>query len=201
MSLELYSMKAMGEELKLAFAEPGKAEKYLPWYGSAGLGAIGHEVGKRALPGKLKTLGAIGGAVLGAGLGVHGGEALGRKIDQRKSRRPPEDDPPMSIQPVPGPQPPAKLAAAEKKKPSAGRVLGSSLLGMGAGMGAGYGASKGLHALSRATGGKGLIPSTAARAMPFVGGAIGMTAPLLHYATLQNMREEHAKKQEQDHGG
>lgn len=109
-----------------------------------------------------------------------------------------DDDPDMSIQPVPGPAPQMRKDAAfeDPKKPSTAKVLGSSLLGMGAGMGLGYGALKGIDALSRASGGKGVPPGLAHAAMPFVGGAVGLAAPLLHYATLERMREEHARKQQ-----
>jgi hypothetical protein len=78
--------EAMGQPMQpqQPAQQPGKMEKYLPWYGAAGAGAAGHEIGKRLVPGKYRALGAIGGTLLGTALGVHGGEALGKRLDRPK---------------------------------------------------------------------------------------------------------------------
>lgn len=179
MNIDPRSMQKMAEELKLALAgsaaSPGKVEQKMPWYTTAAGGLLGSAAGGalagKYLPKKYKLLGQLGGALAGTAVGLEGGEALGRMVDQ-------------------------KLAAAETKPESPVRVLGKSLLGMGAGMGAGVLIPKGIDAAVTAVRGRPIMPQSAATIAPLVGGALGLAAPLLQYATLQKMREQHVKKQE-----
>jgi len=183
MSLNPQSMRSMAEELKLAEVRPqappsapapaapgvaGKVESKLPWYttaaGSLTGAAAGGAVANKLLPKKLQLAGKVGGALLGTAVGLEGGEALGRRIDRRKT------------------------AAAHEEKGSPAKLLGKSLLGLGAGIGAGY---LGARAL-----GGGMHPSTAAKMAPFVGGALGLATPLMYHGIVERMREEHLKKQE-----
>ena len=67
-------------------AEAGWWEGHLPWYTSAAGGAAGSMIGSKVVPTKYKTLGNIGGALLGTGIGLHPGEALGRAVDKARSK-------------------------------------------------------------------------------------------------------------------
>lgn len=79
---------SMSSELE-KIAESGTAEKYLPWYGAAGLGAAGSELVGRTAPRNYKLPARVVGAMLGTAAGVHGGEALGRKLDKTASEEEP----------------------------------------------------------------------------------------------------------------
>jgi hypothetical protein len=68
-------------------AEVGPMENKLPWYTTAGMGTAGAMAGSHLVPAKYKTLGAIGGTLLGTGVGLEGGTAIGRELDQRKLRK------------------------------------------------------------------------------------------------------------------
>ena len=188
MTLELYKLKSMHEEL-YKLAEKGAFESKLPWYSTAAGGLLGTAAGGSLVPQKYKLLGQLGGALAGTGAGLEGGERIGRWLDRQKARRTPPED---------------QQKTAEEKKPEKksgpGRVLGASLLGMGAGMGAGYLIPKGIDAALVAAGKQPIMPSTASGLGTFAGGALGLAAPLLHYATLQRMREEHLKNQEAKRG-
>lgn len=59
-------------------------EEKMPWYTTAGLGTAGAMVGKKLLK-KAPGVGAVIGALAGTGMGLEGGTALGKKLDQRKS--------------------------------------------------------------------------------------------------------------------
>lgn len=61
----------------------GKAETYVPWYGTALGGVGGAMLGKKLLLKKLQAVGALGGTLLGTAVGLHGGEAAGRAIDRK----------------------------------------------------------------------------------------------------------------------
>ena len=156
--------------------QPGKMEKYLPWYGAAGLGMVGHEAGK-LLPKKYQMAGRIGGTLLGTGLGVHGGEAIGKRLDQRKT-----------------------AAAEEKMPPHPGATLGKSLLGFGVGTAAGYAGMKGLDALMRARGGSGLPRNAVMSALPLVTGLGGLAYTQMQNKTVGKMRQDHLQRQEKKRG-
>lgn len=163
------------KEAREAPQQPGKMQKYLPWYGAAGIGMAGHETGK-LLPKKYQMLGRIGGTLAGTALGVHGGETVGRKLDQRKT------------------------AAIEEKKPKhPASTLGKSMLGFGLGTAGGYVGMKGLDALMRARGGTGLSQH-AALAVPVLTGLGGLAYANMQKKTLGKMREDHLKRQEMKRG-
>lgn len=164
---------SMANELKKqASNEPGKLERYMPWYGGAGLGAVGHHFGGKLVPPKYRLLGQIGGTLLGTAAGVHGGEALGKKLDQ------------------------PKLAAVEETPPHPGVTLGKSILGFGLGTAGGYLGMKGLDALMRARGGPGLPQHAALKAIPILTGLGGLAYTRMQNKTLEKMREDHLKRQE-----
>jgi hypothetical protein len=76
-----------GYEKYLPKMAAGQMENKLPWYTTAGLGAAGGLAGNALLPGKLKALGTVGGTLLGTGLGLEGGTALGKRLDERAALR------------------------------------------------------------------------------------------------------------------
>jgi hypothetical protein len=98
--------------------EPGKMEKYLPWYGAAGAGLAASELGGRLMPKRYAALGRVGGALAGTAAGVHGGEAAGRLMDKRAAEEVPK----------------------KSKFKEVAKTVGSGLAGMAAGTAAGYGA-------------------------------------------------------------
>ena len=116
-------------------------EKYLPWYGAAGLGMVGHEAGK-LLPKKLQMLGRIGGTLAGTALGVHGGEAVGKKLDQRQLRK----------QADYGDENGGNTPAPKNRVKEVAKTVGKGLAGMSAGTLAGYGAGKAVEHGARAVG-------------------------------------------------
>ncbi len=164
-------MQKVAEQLRDA-VETGTFEKYFPAYTSAVGGYLGSRV-KNVLPKNMQTAGATLGTIVGTGMGLHGGEAVGKKLDHKKT----------------------KTAAEEEG--AAASVLGKSLLGFGAGTALGYAGLKGFDALA----GKPVVSSPAARAaLPVIGGALGMAYPHLHSMTVEKMRRAHLKKQEERRG-
>jgi len=130
--------------------QPGKMEKYLPWYGSAGLGAAGAYAGGKFMPAKYKLLGNVGGALLGAAAGVHGGEAIGRRLD--------------------------KTAEAKKKERSMLRAIkpwAQGIAGFGLGSAAGYGGIKATDYFLRRAGQPGVTPGAMGYIVPAATGALG----------------------------
>jgi hypothetical protein len=83
------ALDKMEKGLEEKKAEAGPWESKLPWYttaaGATGLGLMGQNV----LPKKYKALGAVGGALLGTGLGLESGTRLGKGLDKprRKLRK------------------------------------------------------------------------------------------------------------------
>lgn len=65
----------------------GNMENRLPWYGTVGLGAAGGLAGQHVAPAKYKTLGLLAGTLLGTGVGLEGGLAAGKALDQRAARK------------------------------------------------------------------------------------------------------------------
>jgi hypothetical protein len=162
-------MKFSEALVKVAVAQqavPGKVEKYLPWYGAAGLGMAGHELGKLA-PKKYQMLGRIGGTLLGTGLGVHGGEAAGRLLDKPKT-----------------------AAEVQKKSPVSeiAKTLGLATLGGATGMAAGYGAGHLVDYAMKKTTGQG-VPTGKLRAVaPLLGLGTGTAYALLEHAKQKKIR-------------
>lgn len=157
--------------------QPGKMEKYLPWYGTAGGGTLGHHFGKKLVPKKYKFLGALTGTLAGTALGLHGGKAIGKRLDR------------------------SKTAAKEEKPPHPGVTLAKSLAGFGTGTALGYLGMKGVDRLLRAGGGQGLPQHTALKALPIVTGLGGLAYTQMQNKTLKKMRENHLKRQEMKRGG
>lgn len=170
------SMRAMAGSLKEAMeARPnGKWESKLPWYTTAMGGLGGALAAQKLLPEKYQALGQLGGALLGTGIGLHGGEASGRKIDERKARA---------------------AAKTAEEGPSVVGTLGKSLLGLGVGAGAGYGAMElADHVMRRGGTGPGIPATGAARWIPAASAALGAASPILYQQTLQKLREAHLAK-------
>jgi hypothetical protein len=144
----------MAEMLKVA--KRGPAETYMPWYGAAGLGGTGAVLAQEAAPKRLKIPAAIAGSLVGTGVGVHGGERLGRALDKLRKAK--------------------EKKAAAKKEPTPGALVGAGLAGLGLGTAGGYGAGKLLERAAR----KSNVPM--ARLIPAVvstaGGVLGVSYPL-----------------------
>lgn len=66
--------------------EAGAAETYLPWYGAAIGGTGGGLLGEKLAPAKYRTLGTLGGALVGTGLGLHPAVVAGRAIDRARAK-------------------------------------------------------------------------------------------------------------------
>jgi hypothetical protein len=185
--------------------QPGKMEKYMPWYGAAGLGAVGHHLGKM-VPKKYQFAGSVAGTLAGTALGVHGGEALGRKLDQRKTAeaRPGFEKYKRMVGALEESKkrgdfihhPHEKTAAKEEKPPHPGATLGKSLLGFGLGTAGGYLGVKGVNALMKSRGGPGLPSSAALTALPVVTGLGGLAYSRMQGKTLKKMRGDHLSRQE-----
>lgn len=171
--------------------EKGFTEKYLPWYGAATLGTLGHHAGEAA-PKKYKLPAKLVGTVVGTGMGVHGGERLGKYFDVKRKKKTaalrekivkkmtgkafgwkPSAQP---VQPMQQQQPqpiPAVKIAAEKKPSVPGTIL-AGLAGLGIGTAGGFGLGHAIEAVSR----KQKIPM--AKVLPYVGGAAGAGLGLLY---------------------
>lgn len=125
--------------VKSAEGQPGQAERYMPWYGAAGLGAIGHTLGPRALPKKFKLLGEVAGTLGGTYAGVHGGEVVGRAMDKRAEELGPEKpDYNKTLRRI-----------ALRQAGTTMKEIGAVTLPVAAGMGAGYGIQKYLEHTGR----------------------------------------------------
>lgn len=158
-------------------AAPGSGEKYMPWYGAAAGGLAGSQLASKFLPKKYRAAGQMAGTLLGTAVGVHGGEAVGRKLDQAKT-------------------------AEEKKRDTPAKVLGRSLGGLALGSAVGtavpYVLDKGLERYR----GRGLMsPTTAMKVGPVVGGILGVATPLFHHEMSRRMIATHKKNMEEDRGG
>jgi hypothetical protein len=55
---------------------------YLPWYGVTAGSILGGAAGSKLVPKKYQLLGTLGGGLLGTAAGLHGGEALGKRLDR-----------------------------------------------------------------------------------------------------------------------
>ncbi len=179
------SMKSMAQNMaqKPVQAAQGSMSKYLPWYSSAAGGMTGAHLAGKVVPKKYKFLGQLAGTLLGTGAGLHTGEAVGKALDKRKAA--------MNV----------KQAEAEEKAPHPGVTLAKSLGGFGLGMAGGYAGMKGLDALMRAGGGKGLPKHVALKALPVVTGLGGLAYQQMQNRTLDKMREDHLNRQEKKRGG
>jgi hypothetical protein len=102
--------------------QPGSMQKYLPWYGAAGLSSLGHHLGRA---GGLK--GQLLGTLAGTALGVHGGEALGKRLDRVKMAAMVDE-----LEKLSGLDVDSKKRQQARLKETA-KTVGESALGFGAG--------------------------------------------------------------------
>jgi len=82
MESEASSEEDAAEEKRAA----GALEAYMPWYGAAAGGTGGALLGEKLVPARLRTVGMLGGTLLGTGLGLHSSEALGKALDKKLSK-------------------------------------------------------------------------------------------------------------------
>jgi hypothetical protein len=167
----------------------GPMEKNLPWYGVTAGSVLGGAAGAHLVPKKYQLLGTLGGGLLGTAVGLHGGEALGRKIDLAREKTAEEvqvEDQAPPTAPVAAPLP-----------PSPAWTLAKHVAGLGLGTAAGYAGMRGADALIRRAGGAGIPRGSALQwAIPLVTGAGGLAYSHLQQRTLDKMREDHLKRQE-----
>lgn len=158
----------------------GTMHQYLPWYGVTAGGILGGAAGAKLMPKKYQLLGTLGGGLLGTAAGLHGGEAIGKKLDERM----------------------AKSAAAEEyKPPHPALTAAKSLGGMGVGMLAGYGGMQAADAILKKTRGQGLPRGSKAMwAVPIMTGAGGLAYSHMQQKTLEKMRKDHLARQEKKRG-
>lgn len=148
--------------------QPGKMQTYMPWYGAAGLGALGAHYGGKVLPKKYKLLGQVGGTLLGTAMGVHGGEAVGKRLDRSKTA--------------------AEQEPVKKPWSHAAKTVGTGLAGLGVGTLAGYGASKGLQAALRSKGVE--VPDSllTTKVLPLAGGGAGTAYALWKAKEMEELK-------------
>ncbi len=84
----------------------------------------------------------------------------------------------------------AEAMESAKKEHPAG-ILAKSMLGLGLGATSGYLAGRGLDALTK---GQAITHGVASKALPLVGGALGMAYPYFHQGTVQKMQEAHQRR-------
>jgi len=189
----------------------------LPWYTTAAGATGGVLAAQKFLPKKYKGIGQIGGALLGTGLGLEGGKAIGKRLEKpatptmpktaegevldnlpETGNQDPEDESPLP------PPPPEDMSKKRKPKPKPEHpalTLGKSLTGLGLGMGAGYAGMRGVdYGLKKVTG-KGIPTSKLTWAIPATTAALGMAYPYMHQATVDKMRKSHLERQEAKRGG
>jgi hypothetical protein len=174
--IEHYFTCCVGEMMKTA-ARTGEAEKYLPWYGSTTLGGLG-AAAAQSLTKKHKLPAAIAGSLAGTVAGVHGGEALGRRLDRLRRLK--------------------EKTGEEKTVP---RIMGEGLLGFGAGALTGYGAGRLLEKGIRGVG-KSPLPILP-RVLGTAGAVGGMSYPLwkaYEQDAIRRALEERRKKLEKERG-
>jgi hypothetical protein len=66
--------------------DPEAVQKTLPWYTTGAGALLGGHAGAGG-SGKMRLARTLGGAMLGTGVGLHGGEAIGKKIDRMRAKR------------------------------------------------------------------------------------------------------------------
>ena len=90
-----------------------------------------------------------------------------------------------------------KMAEEIKKAPpSPARVVGTTLAGLATGTLAGLAGNELVdYALKRMRKGQGIRSGTARTIAPLIGGALGIAAPILHYAMLDQLRKKHEQQQ------
>lgn len=84
----------------------------------------------------------------------------------------------------------------ELKTEHPAKILAKSIAGLGVGAGLGYGAGLGVDALLKARG-HAVHPSTAAKILPVLGGALGIAAPHFFQMTNQKAQAAYAKRQQE----
>lgn len=173
--------------VKSAAGQTGQAEKYMPWYGAAGLGAIGHTLGPKALPKKFKLLGEVAGTLGGTYAGVHGGEVVGRAMDKRA------EEVPVEPQPEKPDYNKVLRRIAMRQAGTTLKEIGATTLPVAAGMGTGYAIQKYLEHTGRSAApvAKKILGYSA---LPAVGLAAGLA-----YRTANNLKEnEFARIREEE---
>lgn len=185
-NIEIAFAEHVSDLLKQAAdAAPSAGEKYLPWYGAAGLGTAGHEIGKRLLPGRAKAFGAVAGTLAGTAAGVHGGEALGKAIDKRAE---------VEHQPLQEPNYNQTLRNIAKRQAGVtAKEIGAVTLPLAAGVGAGLGYEKYMKSRG-ATAGPAARKIMAFSALP----AVGLTAAAAYQAARRLKENEFVRIQQEE---
>lgn len=163
--------------------EPGRNEKYLPWYTAAGAGTLGQALGSRLTPSKFKMLGGAAGAVAGTMLGVHGGETVGRAMDKRAAEEPQAGPPDYNK---------TLRRIAMRQTGATLKELGAVALPMAAGMGAGFGIQKYMERSGRSAApvAKKILALSTLPAVGFTAGAAYRAAGQLKNQEYDRIRQE-----------
>lgn len=185
--IELSFVTHMVDLMKVAMG--GSREKYLPWYGAAGLGTLGQHAGYKFAPPKLKMIGGVAGALAGTGLGVHAGEAVGRAMDKRAAE-------------MPQPQPQAPdynktlRRIAMRQAGTTVKEIGAVTLPLAAGMGAGFGIQKYMERTGRSAApvAKKLLTLSAVPAVGLTVGAAYRAAKHLKEQEFDRIKQEETTK-------
>lgn len=170
--------------MKVGMGEPGRGEKYMPWYGAAGLGALGQTAGTRLAPGKFKALGGLAGALAGTGIGVHAGEAVGKAMDKRAAEEPPAVEKPDYNKTL--------RRIAMRQAGTTAKEIGAVALPLAAGMGTGFGIQKYMERTGRsaAPAARKILAFSAIPAVGMTAGAMYRTAKHLKDQEFDRIRQE-----------